>query len=113
MEESILTSIKKLLGISGDDTSFDLDIIIAINSSLSVLTQIGIGPREGLRITDASTKWVSFLPDEPKWSLVKDYIYMKSRLLFDPPTNATLIQSLKDSIAEAEYRLKIESETSL
>ena len=112
MEESILISIKKLLGISGEDTSFDLDIIFAINSSLSVLTQIGIGPREGLRVTDVSTTWVSFVPDEPKWSLVKDYVYMKSRLLFDPPTNATILQSLKDGIAESEYRLKTESETS-
>ena len=106
--ESILTSIKKLLGIEEDDKSFDLDIITFINSLLFILTQAGVGPSSGFRIDGDQQTWNDFIPEEKgNFELVKSYIYMKARLIFDPPTNSTVLQSYKEMIAEFEWRLNV------
>ena len=106
MENSILTSIKKLLGIAEEYTHFDTDIIIHINSVFPTLRRLGVGPEEGYKIEDKSNTWDEFIPaDSTEFESVKTYIYLKVRLVFDPPSNSTVISSMKEIIAETEWRL--------
>lgn len=111
--ESILTSIKKLLGIEKDYTHFDADIIIHINSVFMILTQLGVGPSEGFTIMDDSSTWDEFLQDSDlvKLSSVKSYVYLKVRLLFDPPSSSAVIESTNRLISELEWRLNVAAET--
>ena len=103
---SILTSIKKLLGITEEYEHFDADIIMHINSVLMVLNQLGVGPREGFRIEDKTSNWTDFLGDSILLESVKTYIYMRVRLLFDSTTlSGTVIESMKQTISELEWRL--------
>lgn len=106
--ESILQSIKKLLGIEPDYTYFDQDLIIHINSVLSILSQIGVGPEEGFFITGDTETWDDLFDESnPQMQLVKSYIYLKVRLMFDPPLNSTVINSINAQIAELEWRLNV------
>jgi hypothetical protein len=105
--ESILTSIKKLLGIAEEYTHFDADLIIHINSVFSILTQIGVGPAEGFSIKDESSVWEDFVPDNAKLELIKSYTYMKVKLLFDPPLSSAVIESTNRIISELEWRIQV------
>ena len=109
MDESILTSIKKLLGIPEDHEHFDSDIIMHINSVFMILTQLGIGPDDGFKIKDKSTTWSDYLPDEANIESVKSYMYLKVRLLFDPPSSSSIMESINRLISELEFRLNVES----
>lgn len=110
--DSILTSIKKLLGISEEYTSFDQDIIIHINYVFSILTQqLGVGPSSGFSIEDGSATWSDFIEDSTKFELIKTYIYMKVRLVFDPPTNSVVMESIKNTISELEWRITAIADT--
>ncbi len=112
MTESILTSIKKLLGIEESYEHFDPDIIMHINSVLMVLTQLGLGPSEGFSISDKSKTWADFLGgDCSNLEGVKTYVYMKVRLIFDPPATAALIDSMNRLVNEFEWRLNVMAET--
>ena len=103
--ESILTSIKKLLGITEEFENFDSDIIMHINSVFMILNQLGVGPSEGFTIEDDTSTWVDFIPDTTKVEAIKSYMYLKVKLLFDPPTNSTVVDSTNRLIAELESRL--------
>lgn len=104
--ESILTSIKKLLGISEEYEHFDSDIIMHINSVFSVLTQLGVGPSEGFSITDKYATWDDYLKDDPALSFVKTYIYLKVRLMFDTATmSSTVSDAINRQINELEWRI--------
>ena len=105
--DSILTSIKKLLGITKEETSFDQDLIIHINSVFSILTQLGVGPSEGFFIEDDSAIWGDFLEDSANLELVKTYVYMKVRLMFDPPTGSAVMESMNKMISELEWRINV------
>ena len=106
--ESILTSIKKLLGIAEEYEHFDNDIIMHINSVFMILTQLGVGPSKGFVITDSSASWDDFLPEGgEKLQAVKTYMYMKVRLMFDPPTSSAVMESMKRMINELEWRLNV------
>lgn len=109
--ESILTTIKKLLGISEEYEHFDSDIIVHINSAFMILTQLGVGPANGFSISDEMSLWSDFLGDDPRLEAVKTYIHLKVKLLFDPPTNSAVIESLNKSISELEWRLNVAAET--
>ena len=109
--ESILTSIKKLLGISEDNTDFDADIIMHINSVFMILRQLGVGPEEGFSIEGEDATWNDFMSDNSKIESIKTYIYMKVRLIFDPPINSSVIESMNHIIGELEWRLNITGET--
>lgn len=109
--ESILTSIKLMLGINEDDTSFDAQIIMHINSVFTVLNQLGLGPSVGFAIEDETTQWVDFISDLVRIGALKSYMYMKVKLLFDPPTNSAVLESMNRSIDEFEWRLNIAAET--
>jgi len=108
--ESILTSIKKLLGIEESFTNFDTDIIISINSALMSVQQIGIGPSNGFSITSSKEIWKDLLGDRKDLDAVKTYIYLKTRLVFDPPQNSFLVDSIKNQLTELEVRLNIQAE---
>ena len=106
--ESILTSIKKLLGIAEEYEHFDNDIIMHINSVFMILTQLGVGPSKGFVITDSSASWDDFLPEGgEKLQAVKTYMYMKVRLMFDPPTSSAVMESMNRMISELEWRLNV------
>ena len=110
IDGSILDTIKPLLNVDVSDTAFDLDIIIAINSALNILKQLGVGPKEGFRITGSTETWGGFLGTATNLEVVKDYVYMKAKLIFDPPTNATVLNSYKELIHEFEWRANVEAE---
>ena len=105
--DSILTSIKKLLGITEDYEHFDQDVIIHINSALSVLTQLGVGPEAGFFIEDSSAIWSDFVGNTSKLELIKTYIYLKVRLVFDPPTSSAVIDAINRQISELEWRINV------
>lgn len=107
MIQSILTSIKKLLGIEDEYVQFDPDIIMHINSVFMVLNDIGVGPKTGFSIQDKLPTWSDFLGTDPKLEAIKSYIYLKVRLLFDPPSNSFLIEAMERQIKEFEWRLSI------
>lgn len=109
--ESILTSIKKLVGIAEDYTVFDTDFIIYINSAFATLNQLGIGPVEGFSIVDASSKWSDYGVATPMLDHVKSYVYLKVKTIFDPPTSSTVLDAYNRMIQETEWRLKVASET--
>lgn len=105
--ESILTSIKKLLGISEEYTHFDSDLIMHINSVLSILTQLGVGPEDGFSIKDDDAMWTNFILVNSKLELVKSYVHHKVKLLFDPPLSSAVIEAMKQTIAELEWRIQV------
>lgn len=109
--ESILTSIKKLIGLTEEDTSFDTDVIMHINSVFSTLTQLGVGPPEGFLISDKITTWGDYLTDNLRLYFVKTYMYLKVKLLFDPPLTASVIDAMNANIKEYEWRLNVAVET--
>ena len=105
METSILTSIKKMLGVAEDYTEFDEDIITHINSVFLNLTQLGVGPEEGFMIEDDTAVWEDFINDSIQLQAVKTYMYLKVKLLFDPPLSSSVTESFTRMIAELEWRL--------
>ena len=109
--ESILTSIKKLLGIAEEYTQFDADLIMHINSVFSILTQLGVGPSNGFSIEDDSTTWDEFIPEGQNVELVKSYIHLKVKLLFDPPLTSAVIEAMNKNIGEFEWRLNVAAES--
>lgn len=105
METSILTSIKKMLGVAEDYTEFDEDIITHINSVFLNLTQLGVGPEEGFMIEDDTAVWEDFINNSVQLQAVKTYVYLKVKLLFDPPLSSSVTESINRMIAELEWRL--------
>lgn len=105
--ESILTSIKKMLGITEEYTHFDADLIMHINSVFMILTQLGVGPSEGFSIKGAEETWNQFLSEGKQLELVKTYMYMKVKLIFDPPLSSAVIEVINRQISEFEWRLNV------
>lgn len=105
--ESILTSIKKLLGIAEEYEQFDADIIMHINTVFLNLTQLGVGPSNGFFIEDKSADWSDFVnvEDNAQLQAIKTYVYLKVKLVFDPPLSSSVIESMNRQIAELEWRL--------
>ena len=107
-KNSILTSIKKLLGITESCTDFDTDIIMHINTVLMTLNQLGIGT-EGFQIEDKNAVWSEFIESD-KLAATKSYVHLRVKLLFDPPLNSAIIEAIKESIKELEWRLNVRVE---
>ncbi|MCD8097864.1 MAG: hypothetical protein LUE31_07505 [Lachnospiraceae bacterium] len=109
--DSILTSIKKLLGITEEYEYFDVDVIMNINAAFSVLRQLGVGPDEGFSITDSSAVWTDFLSDDTRLELVKTYVYLKVKLTFDSTSlTSGVIDSINRQISELEWRINVIAE---
>lgn len=111
--ESILTSIKLLLGITEDYEHFDNQIVVHINSVLMILTQLGVGPPDGFIVKDKSDTWNEFIPDGKNLELVKSYIHLKVKLLFDPPSSSVVMESTNRMINEFEWRLNAAAESKM
>lgn len=105
---SILTSIKKLLGINDSDTQFDIDIVMHINTVFSILTQLGVGPSSGFSIADKNTLWADFLgATTNNLELVKSYVYLRVKLLFDPPQSSFVTDAMERNAKELEWRIYV------
>lgn len=111
MDNSILGSIKKLLGLMPGDKTYDEDVLININTCFSTLQQLGVGPKEGFMITDTTQTWDDFIKDDKFANLVKTYVFQKTKLLFDPPASSVLVDAMTRSIAELEWRLNMQYDT--
>lgn len=108
---SILTDTKKILGIAEEYTAFDQDIITHINSVFVILNGLGIGSEEGFDISDDTAVWTDFLGDDKRLNSVKSYVYLRVRLLFDPPQTSFHISALENQYKELEWRLSIQRES--
>ena len=113
MEESILISTKKILGLDAMYTPFDLDVITHINAAFSLLNQLGVGPVDGFFIEDETMEWSEFGVPLNQLNLVKTYVYLKVRVLFDPPGTSFLVEAANNQIKEYEWRLNIFREAEL
>lgn len=102
--DSILNSVKAYLGISEDDEAFDSDILMAINAIMVVLNQLGVGPSEPFTVRNAMQTWANLLGTNPIGG-VREYVNMRVRMLFDPPTNTYIMQALKEQTDELEWRI--------
>lgn len=107
MEDSILLSVKKYLGIADEDTGFDTDIIMSINTVFGVLTQLGVGPKEGYSISDDSALWSDYLEGNTLLEMVKTYMYLKVRMIFDTPTSGSMNSAHEELISELEWRINV------
>lgn len=109
---SILNTIKKALGLDPSYDVFDTDIVMHINSTFATLNQLGVGPEEGFSIEDDSATWQDFLGlvETNKLLSVKSYMYLKVRLLFDPPTTSFAIEAMKKNAEEYEWRLNVQTD---
>jgi hypothetical protein len=110
METSILISTKKILGIAEDYTVWDLDITTHINSAFFDLTQLGVGPANGFVIRDESDQWSDFIGDDLQLESVKTYIYLRVKMVFDPPPTSYAIAAMKEQIEKLEFRLNVHRE---
>lgn len=108
MNESILNSVKKLIGLDSAYDAFNKDLIIHINSVLMLLNQLGVG-KKGFTISGWAETWSEFI-DEEQFPMVKSYVAMKTRMIFDPPTSGAVMSALKESIAEMEWRLNVHAD---
>ena len=109
--DSILLSIKKILNLGADNTDFDPDLLIHINSVLSILQQLGVGPKNGFYITDATATWTEYLgEDSAHLNIVKSYMAAKVRILFDPPVSSAVMDSLNRICSEFEWRSNVAAE---
>lgn len=102
---SILTDTKQMLGIMEEEKHFDPNIIMCVNSSFVTLSQLGAGPQEPYYITDGTETWEDFMSDIGKAQSIKTYIYLRTRILFDPPSNSFLIEAINNQLAELEWRI--------
>lgn len=105
--DSILTSIKKDLGIMEDYTHFDADIIMGINTSFSILTQLGVGPSTGFSISDKNSVWTDFVEDTSRLEFIKTYVSKKTKMIFDPPTSSSVMESMNRILSELEWRINV------
>ena len=106
MDDSILLTIRQMIGPSASYEVFDTDLIININSAFSRLSQLGIGPRPPFKINDDTAKWSDFMDPEEMPEEVKQYIYLKTKLIFDPPASATVANAYKEQIDLLEWTMK-------
>jgi hypothetical protein len=110
MADSILESTKKALGLVPEYKVFDSDIVMHINTALGTLCQLGVGPSEGFMIEDDSATWDTFLGTDLRLNQAKSYVYLRARLLFDPPGTSFVLDAMKQQIQELEWRLNVQAE---
>jgi hypothetical protein len=108
MDDSILSSIKDAASVNVDDNVYDQELILHINSTFTVLRQLGVGPTTAFYIEDSNAKWSDFTTDDNILPMIKSYVTLKVRSLFDPPTSSSLAEAINSQIAEYEWRLGIE-----
>lgn len=107
--DSILKTIKKLLGISDEETHFDADLIMHINSIFPTLRQLGVGPDKTFSISDDTATWESFIDEDTDFNNVRTYMYLKVKLLFDPPMSSSVMSAIERQINELEWRMSVDA----
>ena len=107
LPNSILDDTKKLLGLHADDPSYDIDVMIHINSTFSILHQLGVGPVDGFEITDKNQLWADFLGANKLINNVKSLMYLQVRLWFDPPATSFDLTAKKEQILELQWRINV------
>ena len=105
MIDSVLLSTKQMLGISPEDTSFDVNVIMSINTALTILMDLGLTEVEDQIVTSDKMTWDELLGGRTDIEYVKTYIYQKVKLIFDPPTSTAAIDAMQRSISELEWRI--------
>jgi hypothetical protein len=110
VSESILNSVKKVLNLPVEYTAFDQDVIMFINTAFGTLNQLGVGPDQGFEITNETPTWEAFLGGDPRLNPIQTYVYLRVRLLFDPPTVGYHVDAIKEQIKELEWRLNVQRE---
>lgn len=110
--DSILTSVKKFLGAEEDYEHFDQDIIMHINAAFGTLTQLGVGPEDGFSISGKDTTWHEYVSDNTTLNLVKQYIFTKVKVVFDPPQSSFVLEAYNKTIDELTWRLNVEVDPS-
>jgi len=111
MNESIVVTVKKMLGLDLDYDVFNSDVIVLINAALMSLTQLGIGPKEGFTVTDYTQTWSDFLVNGILLEAAKMYVFLKVKVTFDPPSSSTVLETYKQQISELEWRLNVQAES--
>ncbi len=112
MRDNILEDSKRMLGIESDYKAFDQELLLHINSIFVILNQLGVGPPSGFFVEDEDAKWINFVGDKRKdLNIIKSYVFIRLRLLFDPPANSFLVSSLETQAKEFEWRLNVQVET--
>ena len=111
MDQSILDDIKKMLGLDIDYQVFDTDVIILINSALMTLQQIGVVPKEGFMIDSSAQLWSDFVPENKILGSIKTYVYLKVKVVFDPPVNSYVMDAYNKTAEELEWRLREQMES--
>lgn len=112
LQESILGTIKKLIGFEDDYTQFDTDLVIHINTAFASLAQIGSNLKEGFFITDKNNLWSEYTTDTAILEPIKMYVYLKTKMVFDPPASSMVIETIKQTINELEFRIQISADSS-
>ena len=105
MSDSVLSSTKQMLGISPEDTSFDVNVIMSINTTLTILMDLGLTEVEDQIVTSNKMTWDELLGGRTDIEYVKTYIYQKVKMIFDPPTSTAAIDAMQRSISELEWRI--------
>lgn len=105
LNQSILTSVKKTLNLAEDFVAFDPDVLMHINTAFSTLNQLGVGPDLGLQVEDKTATWDALLGTDPRYNMVKTYVGLRVREVFDPPTTSFGLQAIKEQIKELEWRI--------
>lgn len=108
MTKSILDTIKTMLGIPSTDVAFDTDILVNINSAFMILNQLGVGPETVYSIEDKTPVWTDFLTDPALYQAVVTYMYLKVKVVFDPPGTSFLLEAYNKQIQELEWRLNVQ-----
>lgn len=106
MDDSILATIKKMLGLEADYTPFDTDVKVFLNSAMMTLQQLGVGPEEGFAVTDYTQKWSDFIPSGNLIEAVKTYLYLSVKMAFDPPNNSFVMDAMRQQKEELEWRMR-------
>lgn len=110
MTTSILTSVKKVLGLDADYKAFDADITMFIDGVFDTLRQLGIGPDDGFSLEGETTTWEDYFNGRQQINAIKTYVYLRVRLLFDPPATSFAIASMEKQVQELEWRLNVQRE---
>lgn len=110
MQESILLTIKQMLGIPSEYSVFDEELVVYINTVIAALRQLGVGPENGFAITGENESWEDYIGDTSMYENVKAYIYLKVRMMFDPPSSSFVLEAFKNQAAEIEWRIYIQAD---
>ena len=111
MNDSILVTIKKMLGLDDEYTPFDTDVMIHINAAFMTLTQMGVGPKEGFEVSDYDQTWSDFLVNKVMLGAVKTWVYLQVKMAFDPPTNSFVMDAMKTQSEQILWRLNVQAES--